>query len=301
MVPTRPIRPMTGILWMLLAGLCFVVVTALVKSLGPTIPAAQSAFIRYLLGCVFLIPLIKKIRRTPLTGRLWALFGIRGVLHSFGVMLWFFSMSRISIAEITALNYLSPIYVTIGAAVFLGEGLAFRRIPAVGVALIGALIILRPGIQAVGPGHLAMLVAGLVFGAAYLLGKVVTDASSPEMVIAQLSLWVTLALTPFAASVWVPVEWNVVAVLLLVAFFATSGHYAMSLAFAAAPVTVTQPVTYLQLIWATALGVFWFAEPIDIWVLVGGGLILSAVSFITWREAVMKRRAITPPPTAMKL
>ncbi|MEX0310913.1 MAG: DMT family transporter, partial [Tateyamaria sp.] len=228
-------------------------------------------------------------------------FGIRGVLHSFGVMMWFFAMSRIPIAEVTAMNYLAPIYVTIGAALFLGEGLAFRRIAAIGVALIGAIIILRPGFREVSPGHMAMLFAGLVFGAAYLLGKVTTDESTPEMVLAQLSLWVTLALAPFALAVWVPVPWSTVGVLFLVAFFATSGHYAMSLAFAAAPVTVTQPVTYLQLVWATTLGVVVFAEPIDIWVLVGGGLILSAISFITWREAVINRRTVTPAPPSMKL
>ncbi len=301
MASSRPVRPVVGILWMLLAGLCFVVVTALVKWLGPGIPAAQSAFIRYMLGLVFLIPLIPSIRATPMNRRLWTMFGIRGVLHSFGVMMWFFAMTRISIAEVTAMNYLSPVYVTIGAALFLGEGMAFRRIAAVAAALVGAFIILRPGFREISPGHLAMLFAGLVFGAAYLLGKITTDESSPEMVIAQLSLWVTLSLTPFAIAVWVPVEWGAVGVLFLVAFFATSGHYAMSLAFAEAPVTVTQPVTYLQLIWATALGVVMFAEPVDIWVLVGGGLILSAVTFITWREAVLKRRAITPPPPAMRL
>ncbi|MBO6776740.1 MAG: DMT family transporter [Marinibacterium sp.] len=301
MVSSRPVRPVVGILWMLGAGLCFVVVTALVKWLGPGIPAAQSAFIRYMLGLAFLLPLLRSIRATPMNRRLWTMFGVRGVLHGIGVMLWFFAMTRISIAEVTALNYLAPIYVTIGAALFLGEGLAFRRISAVVVALIGAIIILRPGVQEVGQGHLAMIVAGLVFGIAYLLGKITTDESSPEMVLAQLSLWVTLTLAPFALAVWVPVPWSTVSTLFVVAFVATSGHYMMSLAFAAAPVTATQPVTYLQLVWATALGVLVFAEPIDIWVLVGGGLILGAVTFITWREAVLKRRSITPPPPAMRL
>lgn len=301
MVSSRPVRPVVGILWMLGAGLCFVVVTALVKWLGPGIPAAQSAFIRYMLGLVFLLPLLRSIRATPMNRRLWTMFGVRGVLHGIGVMLWFFAMTRISIAEVTALNYLAPIYVTIGAALFLGEGLAFRRISAVVVALIGAIIILRPGVQEVSQGHLAMIVAGLVFGIAYLLGKITTDESSPEMVLAQLSLWVTLTLAPFALAVWVPVPWSTVSTLFVVAFVATSGHYMMSLAFAAAPVTATQPVTYLQLVWATALGVLVFAEPIDIWVLVGGGLILGAVTFITWREAVLKRRSITPPPPAMRL
>jgi drug/metabolite transporter (DMT)-like permease len=68
----------------------------------------------------------------------------------------------------------------------------------------------------------------------------------------------------------------------------------MTLALQAAPVAVTQPVTFLQLIWATLLGALAFHERIDIWVIAGGTLILAAVSFITWREAVLSRGG-TPP------
>ena len=76
-------------------------------------------------------------------------------------------------------------------------------------------------------------------------------------------------------------------------------RFTMTLAFAAAPVTVTQPVTFLQLVWATALGAVVFAEPIDIWVVLGGAVILGSVTFITWREAMLKRQ-ITPATPATK-
>jgi drug/metabolite transporter (DMT)-like permease len=65
------------------------------------------------------------------------------------------------------------------------------------------------------------------------------------------------------------------------------------LAFAAAPLTVTQPVTFLQLIWAVAMGALVFNEPVDGWVVFGGAIIMASISFITWREALAKRR-ITP-------
>jgi len=64
---------------------------------------------------------------------------------------------------------------------------------------------------------------------------------------------------------------------------------------------VTQPVTFLQLVWATALGAIVFAEPVDGWVVLGGLIILASVSFITWREAMVKRRAITPVVGATKV
>lgn len=301
MTQTVPARPLVAIFWMLVTGLCFVAVTALVKYLGSHVPAPQAAFLRYLMGLVFLLPLVPQMRAVTLTPRLHGLFAARGLMHAIGVGLWFFSMTRIPIAEVTALNYLSPIFVTLGAAVFLKEHLAARRIAAIAVALIGAIIILRPGFREIGPGHTAMLLAGLVFGGSYLLAKVTVDAANPAIVVGMLSVWVTVALAPWALSVWVQPTWGEIGILFCVAIFATGGHYTMTLALAAAPVAVTQPVTFLQLIWATLLGAWVFAEPIDIWVALGGGLILGAISFIAWREARLKRRAITPPVPATKL
>lgn len=75
----------------------------------------------------------------------------------------------------------------------------------------------------------------------------------------------------------------------------------MSVAFQAAPVTVTQPVSFLQLVWAVALGYFVFDESVDMFVVAGGLVILTAVIFITWREAVLKRRGITPQVNATKV
>ena len=89
--------------------------------------------------------------------------------------------------------------------------------------------------------------------------------------------------------------------LFLVASFATAGHYFMTLALQAAPVAVTQPVTFLQLIWATLVGAAIFHESVDLWVVAGGTLILGAVSFISWREFMLNRRDLTPPSIAPKL
>ena len=111
---------------------------------------------------------------------------------------------------------------------------------------------------------------------------------------------VTLPAAPVAALVWVPPTLAQCAVLACTAFFATAGHYAMTRAFAAAPLTVTQPVTLLQLIWASLLGALAFAEPVDLWVLVGGAIMIGAISYITWREARLRRPTITPPAEATR-
>lgn len=293
-------RPLTGIAWMVVTGLCFVGVQASVKALGPGVPAAQAAFLRFLFGLVIVLPLWRGLLAAPLDRRDLGWFAARGVVHTVGVICWFYAMTRITLAEVTAMNYLAPVYVTVGAALFLGERLALRRIAAVAAALLGALIILRPGLREVGPGHLAMLVTGLTLGASYLIAKQLSGRFGADVVVALLSLTVTVGLAPFALAVWVPVGGRELALLALVAAFATAGHYTMVLAFRAAPVSVTQPVAFLQLVWAVALGALVFGEPVDGAVVLGGAVIVGAVSFIAWREARARRRAVTPTPMQIK-
>ncbi|MFZ7090077.1 DMT family transporter [Primorskyibacter sp. 2E233] len=293
-------RPGLGIFWMMFTGLCFVAVTALVKTLGGRVPAAESAFLRYLLGLVFLIPMWPSIRTAKMTPRLWKLFTLRGVVHSVGVAMWFYAMTRIPIAEVTALNYLNPVYVTILAVFFLGEKLALRRIAAIAAALVGALIILRPGFRELDAGHIAMLGTAFVFSISYLLAKIFSSEVNAAVVVGMLSVTVTIGLAPMAFAVWVWPSWGDLGILFGVACFATAGHYTMTLAFAAAPITVTQPITFLQLVWSVLLGALFFGEPADPWVIAGGALILGAVVFITWREAVLKRR-VTPAVGEIKL
>ncbi|MBN2760167.1 MAG: DMT family transporter [Rhodobacteraceae bacterium] len=292
MVNTAPdSRPLVGMFWMFLTGLCFVAVTALVKYLGDDLPAAQQAFLRYLLGLVFLIPMWPALRSIrPSRGAL-GFFAARGVIHGLGVALWFYAMTKIPLAEVTAMNYLTPIYVTLGAALFLGEKLAMRRVLAVFVAFFGALIILRPGLREVSSGHLAMLGTALFFGASYLMAKRMSGQVSASVVVAMLSVAVTVVLAPLAYAVWVPPTGAQLLGLLCVAAFATAGHYTMTRAFAAAPVTVTQPVTFLQLVWAVLVGAIVFAEPVDLFVVLGGMVIMASVLFITWREAVLRKQA----------
>lgn len=294
-------NPLAGALWMILTGILFVCVTAVVKYVGNTVPAAESAFLRYALGLLLLLPAIGPMMRARIGRRGFGLFALRGAAHSIAVMLWFFAMTQISIAEVTAMNYLSPVYVTLLAALFLGERLAMRRILAIVVALVGAFVILRPGIRTVEAGHMAMMAAAVLFAFSYLIAKIMSDRVEPLVVVTMLSVAVTIGLAPFAWAVWVPPSLEVIGGMFLVACFATAGHLTMTLAFRAAPLTVTQPLTFLQLIWAAILGAVVFGEATDFWVLTGGGMILASVSFITWREAVLKRRQITPDPLQTKV
>ncbi|MFV0335309.1 MAG: DMT family transporter [Tropicimonas sp.] len=287
-------RPLQAVLWMVLTGISFVGVQATVKHIGPVMPPAESAFLRYVLGLTFFLPMAPTLMRTRLSRRAWAMFTLRGALQAGAVILWFFAMTRITLAEVTAMNYMSPIYITLGAALFLGEPLAARRVLAIAVAFCGALIILRPGLRALEAGHGAMAVAALGFAGAYLVAKRMTGEVSPGVVVAMMSLMTTLFLAPFALIGWVPPTLQQIGWLFLVACFATTGHYAMTLAFKAAPMAVTQPVTFLQLVWAALVGAAFFEEPLSLWVMLGGGLIMGAVSFIAWREVRLDKGGQMP-------
>ena len=176
-----------------------------------------------------------------------------------------------------------------------------RRILAIVAALIGALLILRPGFRELDPGHVAMLGTAAFFSMSYLIAKILSGEVSATVVVAMLSVTVTIGLAPLAAMDWVTPTLFDLAVLFGVACFATAGHFSMTMAFAAAPVSATQPVTFLQLVWSVLIGAVFFAEPADLWVIAGGTVILAAISFITWREQQLKRQHITPPSPATKV
>ena len=285
----------TGIGWMALTGLLFVCVTGIVRYVGSGIPAAEAAFIRYAIGLVLMTPFLIRAFGMGMSPVKLGLFAGRGMVHALGVILWFYAMANIPIAEVTAIGYTSPIYIALGAAFFFGEKLAARRILAVVAAFVGAMIIVRPGFHEVGNGQIAQLLSAPLFAISYLVAKRLSNDEDPSVVVGMLSVFVTLGLAPFAYAVWETPDISEVGWLALVAAFATTGHFTMTKALKAAPLMVTQPVTFLQLVWATILGSAVFGEPVDVFVLVGGGIIIAAVSFISYREWVVSRNARTPP------
>jgi drug/metabolite transporter (DMT)-like permease len=276
-------QPIRGIAWMVLCGLFFVVQNGIVRYLGDDLPAMQSSFVRFVWGVLLLAPVLPRLRAKLPRATLGPL-ALRGAFHAVAVVLWFYAMARIPLAQVTAIGYLNPVMMLVIAALLLGEGFALRRIIAITVALIGALIVLRPGLQPITAGHIAQIGAALAFCGSYLMAKRLSAQLDASVVVAMMSPVVAVILAPFAWAVWQPMTWGQVLWLGAVAVMATGAHYSMTRAFAAAPLAVTQPVTFLQLVWASLMGAALFGEPVDGFVLLGGGLIIGAISWLTWRE-----------------
>lgn len=282
-------RPLAGIGWMTATTLNFVMVNVLVKYVGNGLPIFESAFLRFALGLVFLVPFIGQVRQVDFTRRIVKLSVGRAVFHAFAMVAWFYAMTRIPMAEVTAMNFMNPVYVSLGAVLLFGEKIALPRIMALGVAFLGGLVILRPGLREIDPGHVAMIFSALFFAGSYLIANALSKELPAAVVVFLMSAMVPFVLLPFALADWVAPSFREIGLLFFTAFFATAAHYCMTRAFACAPQAVLQPVTFVQLVWATSVGYFLFGEGIDGFVIAGGAMIIAAVSFITWREARRKR------------
>jgi len=282
---------LAGILWMTLAGLLFVMVTGIVRYLGTGIPPIEAAFIRYLFGLAILIPIIWRMKPKIPRGKKLALYSARGIAHAIAVSLWFFAMARIPIVDVIAIGYTAPIYVTIGAAIFLGERLKLFRVLAVVAGFIGTLVILRPGFHPLDIGAIAQIIAAPIFAASFLMAKTLTRDESPIIIVVMLSIFCTVALAPGAWLQWQPPTAHEYFWLAIVALLATLGHYAQTSAYQAAAITATQPVWFLQLVWGALLGWFVFSETIDPFVITGAGIIITAVTIIAHREAKLAKRS----------
>ena len=280
-----------GIAWMFLTGLIFVGVTGVVRHVGTTMHPVQLAFLRYAIALLFFAPIIlREIRNYRGRGRRYGLHAARGILHAVGVGLWFYAMTQIPVAEVTALGFTAPIFATIGAAMFLGEKLYMRRISAVVLGFAGALVIVRPGFQVIELGAIAQLCAAPLFAASLLMAKKLTETEDNAIIVLSTGIFVTLVLLPPAIYVWRTPTMEEAIWLVVVAGLATLGHLTMTQAFRLAEVTALQPITFLQLVWATILGFYVFGEEPDMWTWIGGGIIVVSARYIAHREARARKR-----------
>jgi len=278
-------RYLWGIWWMLLTGLLFVAVTGVVRHLGTDMNPMQAAFIRYAFGIVLITPVLLRMFAAGARPSRLGLHMLRGVAHGIAVMLWFFAMARIPIAQVTAIGFTTPIFTTMGAVLFLGEVLHARRIAAVVVSFLGTLIILRPGAVSIELGAFAQLAAAPLFACSFLIAKKLTETESSASIVAYMSVFVTLALLLPALLVWRTPTLTELGWLFVTAIFATAGHYTFTRAMHTVELTVLQPFSFLQLVWATLLRFYAFSEVPDVWTLTGGAVIIASVTYIAHREA----------------
>ena len=274
---------------MLLSGIMFIGVTGVVRYLGGEMHPIQAAFIRYAFGIVLVIPVMLRVGLYELLSARIRLHASRGLVHGIGVMLWFYAMSRLPIAEVTALGFTTPIFTAAGAMLILGEQAKNYRVAGIALGFIGALIVLRPGLRIIDFGAVAMLIAAPLFACSLLMAKVATKTESSSVIVALLSVFCTLTLLPLALVYWRTPTMEEWLLLLLAAVFATAGHYFLTRAFQSAELSALQPFSFLQLVWATLLGLVVFSEQPDLWLWLGAGVIVFSATWIGRQEVRSSR------------
>jgi drug/metabolite transporter (DMT)-like permease len=276
-------------LWMAATGVLFTLLNATMKKLAQELDPWLVGFLRYLLGTlVMLAPALRFGLRGlwPKSPRMQLL---RGLFHSGGMLLWFAALPSVAIAELTAIGFSVPIFICLGAVLFLNERMTGARWAAVLVGFSGVLLVVNPfeagGFAGISAGMLLMLASGPVFAGSFLVAKVLTRLERSDVMVLWQHLLVSLLLLPFAFAWWTMPSAGQWAMLVLCGFLGAGGHYCMVRAFRVADISAVQSVRFLELVWAAVLGLLMFGTVPEGWTLAGGALILASTLWLARRES----------------
>lgn len=283
-----------GILWVALSGVLFALLNVFTLIPAQHLNPYVMAFLRYFFGALFLVPIVFRLGlyRSLHTNRL-GLHISRGAIHTAGMMLWFVALPLTTLAEITALGFTGPIFVTIGAALFLGEDVRLRRWIAVIVGFIGAMIIIRPGFSALHLGVICILLSTPIFSASNLMSKALASTDSANTIVIWQNIVIVICAAPFAIWFWQNPGWGDIVWFLLAGLAGTLGHICQQRGYQLADITLLQPIGFLSLIYNTVLGYLLFCQQPDVWTFVGAAVIFGSAMYISHREAVRRAQIKT--------
>ena len=274
-----------GILLMLAAIATFTSMDALAKHLITSgYPAMQVIWARYtgqtvIVLLVFLPRLGQVLRsRAPGTQALRSMF-------QFGATAFFFlSLGHIGLAEATALTDINPVLITLGAALFLGEKLGPRRIAGVAVALIGALIVIRPGIGVFQPAALLPLACAVCYAGFALFTRKAGATEAPSTSLIYSALFGTVVTSVLMPGLFQPVLLRDLWGFLLIGAQGALAQFFLIRAFTLAEASVIAPFGYVGILFASIWGIVIFDEWPDGWTLVGALVIAGAGLYVWHRE-----------------
>src|SRR6185436_13257455 len=165
--------------------------------------------------------------------------------------LWYSAVGLIPLATTAALSFTGPLFVTIGAALFLGERVHGARWTGVLAGFAGVLVILRPGLVEPNAGALMMLAAVPLIAGSNLVAKVVAGRDTPVQVVFWQSVLALLLFTPAGLWFWQQPTWGQAGLALLAGVFGTLGYFFMTWAFRLLDISAIQPLAFLGILWAS--------------------------------------------------
>ena len=282
--------PVRATIFVAVAGTLFTLSMSAVRQVSPGIHIFEVVLFR----SIFMAPWVIRQGPAALHTSHLGLLALRGAI-AFMVSVCLFSAALLMpLADLTAINFTRPILTSIAAILFLGEVVRLRRWTAIIVGFIGNLIIIRPGFQDLNPGVLFVLaaVAGQTWNSINI--KILTRTEAPDTIVVYYTLFILpLALGP-ALFVWTTPDLTQLGWLALIGLLGILTQHAITRAFAATDTTVVMAVGFTRLPIAAVIGFMLFGEVPEIWVWIGGTMILASSVYIAHREAVAAREGKKP-------
>ncbi len=263
----------------------------MVRYLASDLPPFEIAFFRNVVGFCVLIPFIAHHGARLLHVRRFGLHALRGGLNGASMLIWFSALAMVPLAEATALSLTGPLFVTLGAMIFLGERVRAWRWVALVLGAGGALFIIRPGFDALNMGMLGAVFATMLASGSKIAAKTLTRTEDPAIIAALVQLLMIPVTFVAALFVWREPTLSQLGMLVVIGTLGGLGHLCFTKAYAIADLSFTEPIVFLRMVWATLFGLLVFAELPDPWSWVGVALILGATAFIAQRERGARRDA----------
>jgi drug/metabolite transporter (DMT)-like permease len=262
------------------ALLSFCVMAVAIRKLWGALSIMEILALRAALGLA-IIGVVASIRPQlghDINARRLGLHVIRNSVHFGSQYLWALGLVLLPLATVFALEFTMPAWTILLAPFFLGERMTQSRIGAVILGLIGVLVILRPGIESFQPAALIVLLAALGYGAQNIATKMLTTTESTFAIV----FWMNVIQLVLALAFAGPFFVGKIGVELLpaVAGLGAAGlfaHFCLSNAFRAGDASVVVPLDFLRIPLIAVVGWWLYAEPLDIFVFLGAGIIISGI------------------------
>jgi len=288
-----------GAVLMVIAMLGFAIEDSFIKLIGDAMPIGQ-ILIMLGLGGALVFAIIVRLQGHALVARsmLTTPVLVRGIGEMFGTVCFVSAIIYTPLSTASAILQAMPLVVTLGAALFLGEPVGWRRWGAVIVGFLGVLLIVRPGSDSFTP--LSLLALGAVIGLA--TRDVATRKIPKTLSTMQLSYLGFLALLPAGTMLMVltgtpAVTLDLRVSLLIIASIATAAfaYYAIVAAMRVGEISFVSPFRYTRLVFALIIGTVFFAERPDLLTLIGAAIIVASGVYTVLRERKLRlKRPLVP-------
>jgi len=283
-----------GILLMVAATLVFAAQDGLSRHLAGTYNVLMVVMIRYWFFAAFVLAIAARQPgglSAALRPRYPALQIVRGLLLAAEVCVVVLCFTLLGLIATHAIFTCYPLLVAALSGPVLGERVGWRRWTAIGIGFLGVLVILRPGVAVFSPWALLALVAALIFAAYALLTRHVSRGDSAMVSFFWTGIVGGPAMTVIGLWFWQPMaphDWGWMALLCCTGAL---GHFLLIKAYEVAEASAVQPFAYLQLVFATFMGVLVFDEVLTPPVAIGAMIVVAAGLFTLWRQSVVATQA----------